>query len=386
MLSKPEIIYEYSHFPELKFMANNKYSAKHNGSEKKLNGSKTGNSNGRIEGLKTYFEQIFDNRNEAILILDENDLIMNLNRGFENMFHYSKDDVIGKSTLEIIVPENLINESKDILNKLESGIDVKKETVRLRKDGHFVNVQITGNSLDLGNNRKGKFIIYNDISSHKKSEEQIKASLMEKEVLLKEIHHRVKNNLQVVASLLYLQSRKIKDKQIESMFLNCQNRVKSISLIHEKLYQTNDLARVDFDKYIKSLIYHLFNSFSVKSNQIALSIKSENIFMTMDTAIPCGLIINELVTNSLKHAFPSNRKGEIAIEMQYHTNNKFTLCVRDNGIGLPKDFDYTESDSLGFLLVQNLVKQLEASMDVNTDNGTEYKIVFSILNHKGGGE
>jgi len=339
-----------------------------------------------FSGSKSYFEQIFDSRSEAILILDEKNEIVNTNKGFEKMFQFSINEAIGRTPYEIIVPEKLVAESMDVLNTLSNGHNINKETTRKRKDGHLINVLITGNKLSLDNNSHGKYLIYTDISGHKKSEEQIKASLMEKEVLLKEIHHRVKNNLQVVSSLLYLQSRKITDKEVESMFLNCQNRVKSISLIHEKLYQTNDLARIDFDKYIKSLVYHLFNSFGVKSEQIGLTVNSENIFLTMDTAIPCGLIINELVTNTLKHAFPSNRKGEIKIEVSYQRNNKFTLIVADNGIGLPQDIDIENTDTLGFQLVQTLIKQLEASLEINRENGTEYQITFSILNQKGGGE
>ncbi|MFI5143989.1 MAG: sensor histidine kinase [Ignavibacteria bacterium] len=339
-----------------------------------------------FSGNKPYFEQIFDSRSEAILILDEKNEIVNVNKGFEKMFQFSLNEAIGRTPYDIIVPDKLVAESKDILDTLNNGLNINKETTGKRKDGHLINVLITGNRLNLDNNLHGKYLIYTDISGHKKSEEQIKASLMEKEVLLKEIHHRVKNNLQVVSSLLYLQSRKITDKDVESMFLNCQNRVKSISLIHEKLYQTNDLARIDFDKYIKSLVYHLFNSFGVKSEQVGLTVNSENIFLTMDTAIPCGLIINELVTNILKHAFPSNRKGEIKIEVSYHRNNKFTLLVADNGIGLPVDIDIENTDTLGFQLVQTLIKQLEASLEINRENGTEYIISFSILNQKGGGE
>jgi two-component sensor histidine kinase len=241
-----------------------------------------------------------------------------------------------------------------------------------------------GNMITLPDCRPGICLVLIDISRHKRSEEQIRASLLEKEVLLKEIHHRVKNNLQVVSSLLYLQSKKIKDKEVENMFVECQNRVKSISLIHEKLYQTNDLTRIDFEKYLRSLVHHLFKSFELKRTNIKLRIKAENVFLTMDTAIPCGLIINELVTNSLKHAFPSSNEGEISIEVTYHADNKFTLIVKDNGVGIPKDLNINNTDTLGFLLVQSLARQIEGNLEVVRQNGTEFRITFSILNYKGG--
>jgi PAS domain S-box-containing protein len=333
---------------------------------------------------KSYFQEFFESSPEAIVILDNNDCVININHGFEKLFQYTLEEVRGKSRDEILVPENLMGEAQTMISKLHHGEVVKLETIRRRKDGSLVDVLILGNHIELGPNFSGGYLIYSDISSRKRSEEQTMASLLEKETLLKEIHHRVKNNLQVVSSLLYLQSKSIKDENVAAIFKECQNRVKSISLIHEKLYQTKDLSRIDFDKYIKSLVSYLFKSFDVNPEQISLRIKSENIFMSTDTAIPCGLIINELITNSLKYAFPNGRKGMIGIDVTYHTDNKFTLIVQDNGIGLPDSIDVQHTESLGLLLVQSLVNQLDASIEIERTGGTKFKIIFSILKYKGG--
>jgi len=333
---------------------------------------------------KPYYKEIFNATPEAIVILDEEGLIKDVNKGFEKLFLYSRSEVIGKNIDEKGVPGYLIKESDDILQKIHEGKEIYKDTIRNRKDGRPVDVLMFGNMITLPDNRPGICLVLIDISRHKRSEEQIRATLLEKEVLLKEIHHRVKNNLQVVSSLLYLQSKKIKDKEVEDMFVECQNRVKSISLIHEKLYQTNDLTRIDFEKYLRSLVHHLFKSFELKRTNIKLRIKAENVFLTMDTAIPCGLIINELVTNSLKHAFPSSNEGEISIEVTYHADNKFTLIVKDNGVGIPKDLNINNTDTLGFLLVQSLARQIEGNLEVIRQSGTEFRITFSILNYKGG--
>lgn len=173
--------------------------------------------------------------------------------------------------------------------------------------------------------------------ARRRAEEQIKASLAEKEALLKEIHHRVKNNLQIISSLLNLQAEYLQDNQAIEIFKDSQNRIESMALIHEKLYQSKDLAKIEISGYIQDLVTNLFSSYQVNSDAITLNINIEDILLSIDTAIPCGLIINELVTNSLKHAFPSNKTGEIRIDLCSSPNNKFLLIVSDNGIGFKKN-------------------------------------------------
>ncbi len=208
------------------------------------------------------------------------------------------------------------------------------------------------------------------------SEKQIKESLTEKEVLLREIHHRVKNNMQIISSLLRLQSGYITEKKYMDMFKESQNRIISMSLIHEKLYQSKGLARIDFNEYIRDLVNGLFHSYGV-SGSIALNIDGKDVSLGVDSAIPCGLIINELVTNSLKHAFPEGREGEIRISLRSIEENMIELLVSDNGVCIPEDVDIRKTESLGLHLVTILVEnQLHGEINLNRSKGTEFQIKF----------
>jgi len=219
-------------------------------------------------------------------------------------------------------------------------------------------------------------------TQRKKAEVEISNSLHEKEVLLKEIHHRVKNNLQIVSSLFFFQSKQITDPVTLEMFRDGQNRVKSMALIHEKLYQSGDLAHIDFKEYIKKLSNFLLQSYGVNQTKIRLKINIQKVELGVDTAVPCGLIINELISNSLKHGFPEKDSGEIKIDFGYDENNKLILKISDNGKGIPKDFDVENSDSLGLRLVNNLTTQLNGKVDYYNNNGTIVKLVFPNPNHK----
>lgn len=221
--------------------------------------------------------------------------------------------------------------------------------------------------------------VIEDISDRKQSQEQIQASLREKEVLLKEIYHRVKNNLQVISSLLNLQSEYIKDKQDLEIFQQSQMRIASMALIHEKMYQSPDLSRINFGEYVQELVASLLISYEVSEDAIAVNINiDEHILLGLDTAIPCGLIIHELVSNSLKYAFPSGRRGEISIAIREIVENKIVLTVSDNGIGLPSSFNFTDTASLGWQLVEALTSQLTGDLKINSDIGVEFQITFSI--------
>ena len=214
------------------------------------------------------------------------------------------------------------------------------------------------------------------------AEEAIKASLQEKEVLLKEIHHRVKNNLQIIQSLLYLQSKSIKDETVLEHFRDSQNRVKSMALIHEKLYRSDDFANINFSDYIRSLTGHLLQTYQTKTTNVNINLNIEDVCFTIDQGIPCGLIINELVSNSLKYAFPNGNTGEIDINLvssNGHTeklNKKYTLTIKDDGVGMPGDYDYAISSSLGLKLVHNLTSQLDGTISFESNKGTKFEICF----------
>ena len=223
-----------------------------------------------------------------------------------------------------------------------------------------------------------------EIAERVRAEEQLKASLQEKEVFLKELHHRVKNNLQVISSLLDLATEYMEDKGALETLNESRNRVKSMALVHEQLYQSESLARIDFAEYVRSLAARLFYSCRVNQDSITLKVNAADVFLGVDAAIPCGLIINELISNSLRHAFPaggasserSESRGEIRIDLHSH-DDKLTLIVSDNGIGFPQDLDFRNTESLGLRLVGMLARQLGGTIELDRNGGTTFKIAFA---------
>ncbi len=220
-----------------------------------------------------------------------------------------------------------------------------------------------------------------DETERRIAEEKLKSALHEREILLKEIHHRVKNNLAIIASLLELQSKNQKEESVKEIFRESQNRIRFIALLHENLYKSEDLASIRFDQYVKKLITSLFKSYGVNADEIQCSINVENLSLDVQTTIHCGLIVTELVSNSLKYAFPSGWNKEKKIEISLHpvSPDKVELTVRDSGAGLPKDMNIENSDTLGLRLVNLLaLEQMNGILQVNRTRGTEYRIVFSL--------
>jgi PAS domain S-box-containing protein len=219
--------------------------------------------------------------------------------------------------------------------------------------------------------------VQQELFDRKKAEEQLEASLKEKEVLLREIHHRVKNNMQIISSLLKLQSGYSKDETFSEIFKESQNRIITMSLVHEKLYQSSDFTKIDFNEYIKDIVHGLYQSYGVDTGKVSLNVIVEDVSLGVDSAIPCGLIINELVTNSLKHAFSDGRKGEIKIIVHKADENEIELTICDNGIGIPESIDFRKTESLGLHLVTILVEnQLHGKIYLDRSKGTEFKIRF----------
>jgi two-component sensor histidine kinase len=217
-----------------------------------------------------------------------------------------------------------------------------------------------------------------ELEERTRVEEQLRLSIDEKEVLLREIHHRVKNNLQIISSLLNLQAGRIDDGRLYNAFLSSQDRIQSMSLVHEQLYQSEDLAKVDFAVYVENLVAHLLRSQESEPGQIDLVVNADQVFLNIDTAIPCGLIVGELVSNSLKHAFPEGRRGRIDVSLKPKEDDHWLLSVSDDGVGMDQDNDLQITDTLGLQLVNALVRQLSAEIELDRTRGTEYRISFAV--------
>lgn len=228
-----------------------------------------------------------------------------------------------------------------------------------------------------GNGKTTFTAIIRDATERELARETIRTSLREKEDLLKTIHHRVKNNLQVVCSLLGLQSRALAEPEVRKIFQESLDRVHSMALLHESLYQSQSSSQIDFPAYVRQLATHLFQSYGVSLERIRLRTDLDKMYLNLDAAVPCGLIINELVSNSLKYAFPEGRTGELRIELRQRSDGTARLVISDDGVGLRADVDWVNTRSLGLRLVRTLAEQLGAKIELLSNAGTQVQLAFA---------
>jgi len=335
----------------------------------------------RAEEELTRLSRAIKASTDSVVISDINAKIVNVNEAVLKMYGtHDKEDLIGKNTFDLIVPEEQEKALKGMKKVLQKGYIKSREYNIITKDGGRIPVDMSVSTI---NDKDGKPIgfvgISRDITERKKAEEKIKAALKEKEVMLKEIHHRVKNNMQIMSSLLKLQFARTKSKKLQEMLKTSQNRIHSMALIHERLYQSKDFTRIDFAYYIRSLTVYLFHSYRVDSNLVRLKTDLRDVHIDINRAIPCGLIVNELVSNSLKYAFLGGREGgegEISIKFYSNKQGKITLVVSDNGVGFPEDIDFRNPESFGMQVVNDLVEQLGGTIELDRKGGTTFKVKF----------
>jgi PAS domain S-box-containing protein len=320
------------------------------------------------------YRHLVENTNEVLYATDENGLITYISPVAKTLSGYNPSEVIGRNFAEFIYKEDvdfIVQEFKKHL----TGIREPSECRIVTKSGDLKWIRSSGRAIFLNDRFLGVQGVMSDITEQKRVEEEIKASLKEKEAMMREIHHRVKNNLQIVSSLLRLQARSIKSKALKDTFDIAQNRIKSMALIHEVLYLSENLDKINFSDYIKRITNHLFSMFSRKAKKIQLELDVGEFYLDIDKAIPCGLIINELVSNAFKHAFPDGKSGKIQVDLA-HKLDRYTIMVKDTGVGFPSDFDMERTQTLGLQLVGDLVKQIEGSYEMQNDGGAAFKIVF----------
>jgi PAS domain S-box-containing protein len=319
---------------------------------------------------------LFKNASLGIGYYDLQGRVVLLNQAALNDLKGSLGDFAGKS-LEELFPGEAGRIYSGRLRKAieERSTTVYEDLVELPGGLHWFHSSY-GAVTDESGIPTGVQIISEDITDHKAAEDAVLAALHEKEILLKEIHHRVKNNLQIVSSLLSHQSRLIKDPQVQELFKESQNRIKTMALVHDKLYRSRSLDKINVAEYAESLISYLFQALQVDARRVAYEKDIGPIDMDIHTAIPLGLIINELVSNSLKHAFPGDRAGKIRIEMAPGEEGTTRLTVRDDGIGIPEGFDIQQAETLGLQIVGMLTQQLEGTISIERDGGTVVSVVF----------
>jgi len=326
------------------------------------------------------FRGLLESAPDGIVVVDARGKIVIVNSQTERMFDYTREQLIGQS-IEMLVPTRF--HATHVHDREAYAADPHTRPMGLgrpltgrKRDGSEFPVEISLSPLDTD---QGSLVmsIVRDITERRHAEEMLQGSLREKEALLREIHHRVKNNLQVTSSLLRLQAGTIDDPAARAVFASTQDRIRSMALVHEKLYRSTNLSQIDFDEYIGALAELLFRSYGADSDAIAFRIEGERVILSVDTAVPCGLIVNEILSNALKHAFPDGRRGEITVRLQ-RSHQTCTMTIRDDGIGMPRDSGRDPRRTLGLELVRGLVQQIEGTFESHSARGSEFTITFPI--------
>lgn len=327
------------------------------------------------EGL---FHDLMESAPDAMIIVDESGKIVLINSQAEKIFGWPRDELVGQ-TLEVLIPTRYhaghVGLRKHYFDKpavrpMGSSLDL----FGLRRNGSEFPVEVSLSPL-AAEDKKYTISAIRDITDRKRVEERIRASLREKEVLLKEVHHRVKNNLQVISSIINLQAETIEDEHIKQLFSDTRARVRSIALVHERLYESKNLDNIDFKDYVEGLVRDLCESFAIDGARIETDFKIHDLSLDLDKVINCGLIVNELVTNSLKYAFPGNRPGKISISLESH-DSMAVLSVSDNGIGIPESLVLGSTGTLGLMLVEGLTKELEGTLKLSSVGGATFVMTF----------
>lgn len=330
--------------------------------------------------LEERFRRVVEYAPSAMVMIDQNGRIVLINEQTERLFGYARAALMGKS-VEILVPERLRGEHvhfRDAFfgNPQARPMGAGRDLFACRSDGTEFPVEIGLNPIETD---EGSMVLASivDITERRRAQKRLETALQEKTVLLNEVHHRVKNNLQVIASLLNLQTSRATDPAARAMLRESQSRVRAMALTHQLLYERKDYSRIDLGEYLERLAQLLQGSFREASSRVALrrGIVKGPLYIDLERAVPCGLVVNELVTNAFKHAFPDERRGEIRIELST-VDGELELVVADDGVGLPAGFDPAQSKSLGLQLVPLLVDQLQGRFQFENAQGTRFVLRF----------
>lgn len=327
------------------------------------------------------FRALVENINDVFYELDGEGRLQYSSPSVERILGYNQSEVIGRSIADFLVPEDIISAVNNIQTVMFGSIAPREYRVR-RKSGEIAWIRVSSSPVKKGDQVVGIRGILADITELKQAEEKIKASLLEKETMLKEIHHRVKNNLQMISSLLNMQSSYLQDEKTKEALNESMARVRTMAAIHSQLYQSNDLANVNFDQFIRDLVGNISQSYRKVSCPIEINADVDgDMHLSIEIAIPCGLIITELLSNALKHAFPTGKEGNVDIRIRSE-NQQMVLTIQDNGIGIPGSVDVKKVKSMGMELVHILVGQLSGNIDVKVGSGTLWTIMFPIKHYR----
>ena len=327
--------------------------------------------------LEERFRRVVEWAPNAMVMVNRDGVIDMVNAQTERVFGYDRAELLGQP-VEMLVPERFRSRHPGMrrsffLAPQSRPMGAGRDLFALRKDGSEFPVEIGLNPIETDQGVMVLSVIV-DISDRKHKEEHIVQALKEKDILLGEMHHRVKNNMQIVHSLLDLQLARTSDPGVIGVLRDAQSRIYSMALIHQTLYQSKDFARVDFDSFLKSLVSNLITSYGAPPNHIAVSTDASEVLLPISIAVPCGLVVNELITNAFKHAFPDGRSGHVIVTMREEPEGQVVLSVSDDGVGMPEDFDIAHTATLGLQLVGLLADQLRADVRIHRLNPTSFEL------------
>ncbi|MES2625709.1 MAG: histidine kinase dimerization/phosphoacceptor domain -containing protein [Pseudomonadota bacterium] len=323
--------------------------------------------------------RVIDASPTAMVMINKDGLMEMVNTEAEKVFGYSRKEMLGQP-VEMLIPDKFRSGHPSLrqmfyLDPQSRRMGAGRDLYALRKDLSEFPVEIGLNPIETEDGTLVLSAIV-DITDRKQKEQRIEAALKEKDVLLREIHHRVKNNLQIIDSLLNLQAARIVDSNVQEMLRESQNRIRSMALIHQTLYQSNDFAEVDFRLFLQSLVHTLASSHGVDPERIQITVEAEPVTLPIDLAIPCGLAVNELITNALKHAFPKERSGHVVTSLKLDVNGRVLVSVTDDGVGMPANINIATTPTLGLQLVTLLADQLGGTVDMDTSGNTRFSLNF----------
>ncbi|MDO9044874.1 MAG: histidine kinase dimerization/phosphoacceptor domain -containing protein [Methanobacteriaceae archaeon] len=333
----------------------------------------------KLKDSEKRYRLLADNSTDLISIHDNQGLVQYVSPSCEFLLGYKPAEIIGKDCAKVVHPEEqkFVEESFSKLSKTYDSLTIEFRI--LKKDGTYVWLETTSKKIiDKDSDLIQIIATSRDISLRKNVEEELKESLEEKKMLIREVNHRVKNNLMVISSLLNLQSRYIDNEEAKQILEDSQNRARSMALVHERLYKSSDLKNLNFGEYASSIATDLLRGHQNKNKSIKLELSLEDIPLDVNLSIPLGLILNELVVNALKHAFPEDTIGNVRIKLSENEHQFVVLEVSDNGMGLPESFDISNINSLGFEIVNTLVRQIAGKLTIQSENGTQIKVEFGI--------
>jgi PAS domain S-box-containing protein len=338
----------------------------------------------KLRKSEELFRKLFLKAPGAMVMIDTENRVQKVNKSFEELFGYTEEELLDEDIDEIIVGE----EDDQIVPRMPNeGFEEDKfytDIIRYNKQGEKLNLLLGAIPVYLDDDPIAGFGIYVDITEQKKYQEQLKQSVKEKQVLLEEIHHRVKNNLAIISGMLQLQAFEADNEEIRNALNDGQLRIQSIGIVHELLYQSENFVDISFEEYISKLIETIKNTLPFNHQHIDVKVDTGDVLLDINQAIPTAILINELVTNAYKHAFDDNQPGTIEILLR-ELDQEISIIVRDDGKGLPDDFLVEDHASIGMNLIETLTNQLEGELFHTSDEGTEFKVVFESKKQSGSG-